>query len=454
MSYDDSIYRRRDSGGADPTGTGSYADARFDDDSGYPEDSGVRSPGYQAGRFVTSDYPDPDPEPERERRNTARHRSVSPAVLDDVFDDPTHGEPGRDRLAVHAVIEILLLAVAAGLAYLLYRENPDAVRAAQLDGLLVSATALGLLVLGAGMTLRTGAPNLALGPVAIAAALHFAENGDQGVVTSMLPAMVAATGAGLVLALLVVVFHVPGWAASLAAGLGTVVFIQLRTAPVDVQGGYDPTVHALYLFGGFAALAALGGMFGSIKTVRRTVGRFRPTGDPAHRRGGAAATITAAAIVASMLFAMAAGVLLAAGGSDSVAPSTGFEWSGLAIGAALLGGTSAFGRRGGVFGTLLAVVALTLFLRLDDERGLDIALAAVAAVTLAAGLVVTRLVEAYGRPRSAIEVGQEWEDEPEPPATPTWSHAGPERTDTWSTLPGQVPESRVDPWTTDRWTDR
>nr|MDT0662659.1 ABC transporter permease [Micromonospora sp. DSM 115978] len=453
MSYDDSIYRRRDSGETDPAGAGSYGDSRFGGDTGYRDDVGGQPAGYRPGRFVTSDYP--EPEPERGGRDTARHRSVAPAVLDDVFDDPAHGEPGRDRLAVHVVLEVVLLLATAGLAYLLYQENADAVRAGQLDILLVSGTALGLLALAAGVTLRAGAPNLAIGPVAIASALHFAENGDLGVVTAMVPAAVAVVGAGLVLGLLVVVFHVPGWAASLGAGLAAVVFIQLRTAPVDVQGGYDPTPHALYLFGGFAALAFLGGLFGSIKTVRRAVGRFRPTGDPARRRGGTAATITAASVVASMLLAMVAGVLLAAGGSGTVTPSTGFEWSGLAIGAALVGGTSAYGRRGGIFGTLLAVVALTLFLRFDDERGLDIALAGVAAVTLAIGLLVTRLVETYGRPRSAAEVEQEWEeDEPEPAASSTWTQPGPARTDSWSALPGQSPESRVDPWATDRWADR
>lgn len=443
MAYDDSIYRRHDPRGESP-GT-SWAETRYGEDPAYSDDPDPRgAAGYSTGRFV-------DDETYQAGRADPNPRRVSPAVLDDVFDDPAHGEPGRDRLAVHLVWEVLLLAAVVGMAYLLQRENPNAVRGGQLDLLLVAAAALGLLTVGAGLTLRAAAPNLALGPVAIACALHFAENGDNGVVAAMVPATIAVVGLGLLLALLVVALHVPSWAASLAVGLAAVVYIQLRTAPVDVQGGYDPTGHALYLFGGFGVLAVLGGLLGTIKTVRRSVGRFRPVADPAWRRGGFASTITAMCLVASMVLAAAAGVLLAAGGSDRVVPTTGFEWSGLALGAALLGGTSAFGRRGGVTGTLLAVVLIILFLRYDDERGLDIALAAVAAATLAAGLLVTRLVESFGRPRSALESDGDWEPEPEPEqASADWTGGRTERVENWSpSLPPQPMENRNDPW--DRW---
>lgn len=431
MAYDDSIYRRHDAGGE------SRADARYGEDLGYGDDPGARGAGgYAAGRFVDDDY-----------AQSGRGR-VSSAALDDVFDDPAHGEPGRDRMAVHLVWEVLLLLAVVAVAFLLRRQNPDALRGDGLDRLLVAVAALGLLTLGAGLTLRAAAPNLALGPVAIACALHFAENGDNGVVAAMAPATVVVAGLGVALAILVLGLHVPSWAASLGVGLLAVVYIQLRTAPVDVQGGYDPTGHASYLFAGFAALALLGGLLGAIKTVRRTVGRFRPVGDPAWRRGGFASVITALCLIASMVLAAAAGVLLAAGGSGPVVPTAGFEWSGLALGAALLGGTSAFGRRGGVAGTLLAVVLTILVLRYEDERGLDIALAAVAAATVALGLVVTRLVEAYGRPRSALEPDVDWEPEPDPASD--WTGGRAERVDTWSpSLPAQPVENRGDPW--DRW---
>ena len=448
MAYDESIYRRQDTGSTDAVGAGAWEDSRYGGDPpGYHDHLGARSAaGQVAGQFMGGESVEPGVSPAPGRR-----RALSPAALDDVFDDPAHGEPGRDRLGVHLLWEVALLLAVVAQVYLFYRDYPDAIRGAELDNLLVFGTAVGLLALGTGLTLRTGAPNLAVGPVAVASALHFAENSDRGVVEAVGPAAVAALALALLVAVLVVGFHVPGWAASLAAGLAVIVYIQQRSAPVDVQGDYDPAQHAIYLFGGFATVTLIAGLFGTAKAVRRSIGRFRPVGDPAMRRGGVAATITAIGIVVSMLFAMLAGVLLAAGGSGPVQPTTGIEWTGLALGAALVGGTSAFGRRGGIVGPLLSVVVLTLFIRYADERNLDIALAAIAAAAVAAGLVVTRLVESYGRPRSAAEPEEEW-GEPGSAAASNWSAARADRPEPWnSSLPGQPTESRTDPWGADRW---
>ena len=463
MAYDESMYRRHEPTGPEPAGAGARDDSWYGD-RGYQDDRGSRpASGYQTGGYsggypaddypgdyrasTTADFSDP-PEPMASART-----GVPAAVLDNVFDDPAHGEPGRDRLGVHFGWEFVLLLAGGLLAYLLYQADPDLLRGAALNRLLVDGAALGALTLGAGLTLRAGAPNLALGPVAVAAALHFAENGDQGVITAMIPAVLVAVGLGLVLALLVVGFHVPAWGASLAAALGVLVFIQQRSGPVDVQGDYDPTQHALYLFGGFAALALLGGLLGMIKAVRRSVGRFRPVADPARRRGGVAATITTLSIIVSMVAAVLGGVLLAADGTGRVAPTSGLEWTGLALGAALLGGTSAYGRRGGVFGTLFAVTALTLFLAYENEANWDIALAATAGVTVAAGLLVTRLVESYGRPRSSGDVVEEdWQPEPGPvPAGANWNEEPAERPEWSSVLPDQPSAARTDPWGNDRW---
>ncbi|HEX2774160.1 MAG TPA: ABC transporter permease [Micromonosporaceae bacterium] len=418
MAYDDSAYRRPDVESTDPVGFSA-------------RDDSPRA-GLQAGDH---------------RESPTTTRRVPPARLHDVFDDPGHGEPGRDRLAVHWLWEFMLLAATAAVALLFYRASPESFRGDGLDVLLVAAAVLGLLALGAGLTLRAGVPNLALGPVAVAAALHFAENGDRGTLPAVLPAAAVAAGLGLVLALIVVGFHVPAWAASLAGALAVVVYIQQRSAPVTVQGGYDPSRHALYLFGGFAALALLGGLFGAIRPVRRSVGRFRPVTDPADRRGGFAAALAGVAIVASTVFAMLAGVLLAAGSADPVSPTTGFEWTGLALGAALLGGTSAFGRRGGIFGSLFTVVLITLFVAYSDERGWNVSLFSVAAVAMRVGVIATRLVESYGRPRSTGEA-----DAPTDADTPGTFGWTTDRPESWSsTLPVQPTESRSEPWGADRW---
>ncbi|ROO62812.1 ribose/xylose/arabinose/galactoside ABC-type transport system permease subunit [Micromonospora sp. Llam0] len=429
MAYDDSPYRRRNASTSDPTGHRQPGDTRYGDtrygDARYPAaEPGRRGPaGYSTSSFSTvadfsaagaattadsaatgnsyaaADRPTRGSNTTRAATRHSRRRRASTA-LDDVFDDPYHGERGRDRLGVHLVWELILLLAVGGIGYLLYRVDPGLTSAGTRDPLLVYATGLGLFALAAGVTLRAGAPNLAIGPVAVAAALHFAENGDNGVVPVLVTGVIWAVVLGAGTALLVAGLQVPGWVGSLVAACVAVVFIQQRSGPVDLQGAFDPTGQAFVVFGGFVVLALLGGSLGTIKSIRRGVGRFRPVGDPADRRGGVAALVTSGAFILSMVFAVVGGVLLAAVGNGPVSPSVGLEWTAVAIGAALLGGTSVFGRRGGVFGTVLAVLGLTLFIRYAELRDLDIALYATGAVAVVAGLAVTRLVETFGRPRS------------------------------------------------------
>ncbi|MEU8614935.1 ABC transporter permease, partial [Actinoplanes sp. NPDC048791] len=185
------------------------------------------------------------------------------------FDD------GRDRLGIHIGWEIVLLLAVAAIAYLLYRLDPASLRRPALDTLLITGASIGLLALGAGLTLRAGVPNLAVGPIALGAALHFAENGDEGLVQAAVPALIVAAAGGLIVAVFVLVLHVPGWAATLGGAMGVIVYDQLRTAPVTVQAGYDPANQAFYLFGGFALLAVIGGALGTVMPIRRLVGRQR-----------------------------------------------------------------------------------------------------------------------------------------------------------------------------------
>ncbi|MBM0233104.1 ABC transporter permease [Micromonospora sp. STR1_7] len=387
-----------------------------------------------------------------------RDRSAEPssgvpaAVLENVFDDPTHGEPGRDRVVVHVWWEFLLVAGLAALGWLLWREDSAALRADNLRTLLVDAVGLGLLALAAGLSLRTAAPNLAVGPVAVAAALHYAEQGDRGLPASVGPAVAVAALGGLALALIVVVLHVPAWAASLAGAAGVVVYIERRSAAVLVQGDYDPGRTAGYLFAGFAAVAVLGGLFGTIRAIRRLVGRYRPVTDPARRRGVLAAVVAAVALVGSTVLAALGGVLLAANGPGSVTPGTGLDWTVLALGVALLGGTSAYGRRGGVFGTLLAVSLVTVFQQYAPERGWTLSNWAVGGAALGVGLLVTRLVETFGRPRRGVA------DRPEPIGDGTistgWTMPPSQAVDNWPpTLPTPAAPQPSDPWREPRWED-
>ncbi|RAO53028.1 hypothetical protein PSN01_03975 [Micromonospora saelicesensis] len=257
---------------------------------------------------------------------------------------------------------------------------------------------------------------------------------------------------GLALALAVVVLHVPGWAASLAGAAAVVVYIERRSAPVLVQGDYDPTSSAGYLFAGFAAVAVLGGLFGAIRAIRRLVGRYRPIADPARRRGAVAAVVTAVALVVSTVLAALAGMLLAANDPGPVVPTSGLDWTVLAIGVALLAGTSAYGRRGGVFGTLLAVGLVTVFQVYAPERGWTLSNWVVGGAALGVGLLATRLVETLGRPRPGSL------ERPEPVSDGTissgWTTPQPQSVDNWPpTLPTQAAPQPVDPWRDPRWED-
>lgn len=377
--------------------------------------------------------------------------------LEDVFDDPAHGEVGRDRLGVHFAWEGVLAAAVVALGFLFFANERDQVSGEPLQQLLVLGAAFGILALAAGVTLRAGAPNLAVGTIAAASALYYAQNSERGVLPTALAVVGAAVILGVVIAVLVVGFHVPGWAGSLVGALIAIVWIQKHAFAQEVLGEYDPTDHAIYLFGAFVVVAQVGGALGAIKSIRRGLGRFRPVGDPAVRRGGFAATMTVLSLLASSAMAAVAGVLFAAleGAADRpIPPSLGIELTGIAIGIAMVGGTSAYGRRGGVFGTLLAVTLLSMVIWYARAADWKISLFAVAAGAVALGLVVTRLVETFGRPLPIdSESVDDWSDVgvPGSGSGANWSTGS---GDTWSSLPAQpVPPARTDQWggTDDRW---
>jgi hypothetical protein len=113
--------------------------------------------------------------------------------------------------------------------------------------------------------------------------------------------------------------------------------------------------------------------------------------------------IVVAVTVASSALAGLAGVLIslvdarldfASGGALEAA----LLITAIGLGAALLGGTSAYGRRGGIFGTVLATMLLMITLEWIAAAHPSWPVTAVLAVAIGVGLAVTRLVERFGRP--------------------------------------------------------
>jgi ribose/xylose/arabinose/galactoside ABC-type transport system permease subunit len=325
--------------------------------------------------------------------------------LDYVFDDPAHGEPGRDRILVHLLWELVLLLAAAGVGYLLYRHRAGAFSGDDLRTLLLNAASLGMLAAAAGLTLRAGAPNLALGAVAVASGLYYIHSPGSGVLPALLVVIGIAAAIGAVQGLVIVGLHVPSWAVSLAVGLGVFAWVEhLETIPFAAR--FNPVPQAYYWVGGVFGVSLIASLIGLLPVVRRTFGRFRPVVDPAQRRGLVAAVIVVAATVASTVLAGVAGVLALSVSHQAVA-SDGLSLTALAFGAALLGGASAFGRRGGLFGTVFAVALVIVTRQYLTETNRFWGEAALAAAMIGVGLVVTRLVERFGRPEQQVDIGEE-----------------------------------------------
>jgi ribose/xylose/arabinose/galactoside ABC-type transport system permease subunit len=412
MVYDDSRYR----------GEPGFRDEPDFRSGGVPEDAPSMSSIYTAGSYPVDDYA---PASDSTLTIASNRRSTpSAAQLGGVFDDPEHGDPGRDRMGVHLLWELVLLLGAAALAFLLRSADPAALKGAGLKDLFLFAVEIGLVAVGMALSLRAHSVNLALGPIAYAAALFFADGSDKGLLVTVGLTLVLALGVGVVIAVLVAGFHVPSWAASLGAAFAVMVWINQHRPAKVADGTYDPHKHALYWFAGLALVSVAGGLLGMIKFIRRGIGRFRPVADPARRRGGTGGALSAVALMGSSILAAGAGIVLALDQRDVTPTDNGLALTGLALGAALLGGTSAFGRRGGIFGTLLAVMLIVLLVRYSSAEKWNVSLLAVAAFAIGGGLVVTRLVETFGRPRPLIEEPEEQLDISDSTGWTTGSRSG------------------------------
>ncbi|MEV5414190.1 hypothetical protein AB0K60_35815 [Thermopolyspora sp. NPDC052614] len=310
-----------------------------------------------------------------------------PAPLEE---GPTAAREARDRLLPNLVWEALLALAAAGLVL----ANLAAAPPQHLTNMFGSAAAAGLLAMGLSLSLRTATPNLAVGVIAGLTggltAYLMREGWPDGV--AIAAAVGAALVAGVLLGLLTMLLSVPGWALSLgAAAVLSAAYVELiGPATIAVRLGEFPAVPA---FVAFAALSMIGGAVWLIPGVRRALGGVRRDGEPGRYAGLRTGLGALVGFAGSSLLAGIAGLAdlmrLQAATSPAVqmVPMT-------ALAAVLIGGVSVFGRRAGVFGTLLGVVvvvsAQTLFI-LSDWPSWTVQMLAGGLVVL--GLVVSRLIE-------------------------------------------------------------
>ena len=337
-----------------------------------------------------------------------------------------HRRPvARDRLWPHVVWEIVLAAGVVAAVFAVRHEDQGALSGAGLDNLLVLVSAGILLGSAFALSLRAAVPNLAVGAVAVVAGVLTAwlqaEHGYQLRVAALI-ALGGAVALGLVTAFVVVGFRLPGWAVGLGAALGLWAAAQSLSAgrTLSLDGVPNLRDWAWPLAIGAAALSVIGGVLGLLPRARLTLGQYRPSGDPAAARGSRAALTATAALIGSMLLAAGAGLILAMRVRTAV-PDDGFTLLGIAAAAAFLGGTSAYGRRGGVFGTVLAAGFLqlaTLWLRLVDAGAWTRPARLGGAIVL--GLLVGRVVEAAG----STEPPPDDADEDAGPETQLWDPYG------------------------------
>jgi len=355
-------------------------------------------------------------EPEPERDPLAEHRRAG--------DDRP-----RDRVWVHIAWEVLLAAAVVGAVFAVRAEDAAALRGDGLRDLLVLLAAGILLGSAFALSLRAAVPNLAVGAAAVTAGVlagWLAADRGYELRTAALVALGAAVALGLALAIVVVGFRAPAWAAGLSAAvcLYAVVLSLSAGRSLVLDDAPDLRRWAWPLAGGALLLSAAGGVLGLMPGVRAAVGRYRPTADPATSRGGGAGFAAAAALVGSTVLAAAAGLLLALRVRAAV-PDDGLLLLAQAAAAALLGGTSAHGRRGGVLGTALAAAFLqlaALWLALvEAEQWTRPALLGGA---IGVGLLVGRLVEAAGSrtpPEQEADADQRPDGDPDDPyATQAW----------------------------------
>jgi ribose/xylose/arabinose/galactoside ABC-type transport system permease subunit len=263
----------------------------------------------------------------------------------------------RDRLFVHllweGVLALITVALIIGMAVMTPHQT--------LTSALSQAGYLGLVAAGLAFSLRTGSPNLAVGPIvgfSSALAAYLITEQQWGKPAAFFVAIILATLIGLLLGLVVAVLSVPAWAVT----LGAVAVIQAivlsfadgQVIPVRFDGGY-PT--AMW-YAMFVVVSVGGGVLWLVPGIRRRLSTLRNPGDPARWTGprtglGAVAGLT----VSSFLAGLAAVPLLM---RLQAADTNGANLTTVALAAVLLGGVSVFGRRGGVFGTLLGVTIVAI----------------------------------------------------------------------------------------------
>ncbi|MGN9914398.1 hypothetical protein ACTMTJ_43390 [Phytohabitans sp. LJ34] len=278
--------------------------------------------------------------------------------------------------------------------------------------------ATGLLATAFALSLRTATPNLAVGAIAVLTGATYAKltQEDVAAVLAAVVAVLVALVVGLVLGLVSGLTSAPAWAVTLGgmAVAQAVVFALLDGQTLRVAGTPGGTGRSILWTLVFVAVSVGGGVLWQIPAVRAALGANRVQDDPVRFRSAKLMGALAGLGGSSLLAGLSGVVLVTYLGAAS---PVGGDNLLIAVGAALLGGVSAFGGRGGIAGTVLATALLVFansgLIQNDAPRWVTFYLPAALAILV--GVVVSRLIEAISGPYTAVPGLA-----PPPPPAPGW----------------------------------
>ena len=282
------------------------------------------------------------------------------------------------RLIIATAPQLLLLVIVAVIALV----EPRVIERDNLEQVVTQASPIAILALGAMVVLLTGGIDLSagFGVAMVAVSMAAAMSTGAGLAQGLLVALCFGVGLGLVNGLLVGVLRIPAFIATLATftAVQGVTLTQAKTGTLIVSDatllrlgtGTIAGVPAPIVVAACVALV-MGVLLRHTRFGVRTYALGSASPDAARLSGVPVARhLVLVYVVAGLLTTVAAVVL--AGRSGVVAPNLGGVSLLLdAIAAAVLGGTSIFGGRGTVLGTLTGAVIIALVTNALRVSGLD-----------------------------------------------------------------------------------
>ncbi|GAA2144538.1 hypothetical protein [Glycomyces algeriensis] len=302
-------------------------------------------------------------------------------------------ETPSDRMAVHLVWEIGLLLLAGGVLFALTQSGSGPFADGSWTGFFAALAPVTMLATAMAVSLRVGAVNLAAGPIALIAAWMFVDASGSGAAMALGVGLGVAAFIGIVLATLTAWLRAPGWAASGAVGGAIGLWAGSSGDPSAFMLAELPSTGVLAALGAAVGVSLFLGLVGAFGGVRARLAPIRET--PAGERHGRGGLVFFGVLLSSTL-AGAAGVVAAwtsvPEGGAAALPDP-ILLTVVALGAALVGGTSLMGRRGGVCGTAFAAALVLGLMWLAEGRGWSFDPSWIALGAIVAGFLVTRLVE-------------------------------------------------------------